>query len=211
MTEQLVANTEAGHQGNDSDDRVLSTAANLFRRKGYAQGTTRELAELLGLKKASLYHYVESKEDLLYKICIESLRRIDFEVATVAQASSKDLRLRLVICAHVESALNDRDLHTVMLTELRALSPPHYAAVVKQRDAYEQRLRKIIRIEQESGQIRSDVKAKHLTLALLNLLNWTIFWYQPSGSLSPADVGELLATLFLNGARVTREETRGAT
>ena len=61
--------------------RLLGIAAELFRRKGFAQSTTRELAELLGLKKASLYYYVHSKQDLLYELCLESVRSIAHEVA----------------------------------------------------------------------------------------------------------------------------------
>ena len=70
--------------------RILATAAELFRTKGYAQSTTRELAGMIGLKKASLYHYVQSKEDLLYEISIESLQQMqsdpDLEMRQMADA-----------------------------------------------------------------------------------------------------------------------------
>lgn len=43
--------------------------ARLFWKKGFASTSTRELAELLGVQKASLYYHTESKEQSLYDIC----------------------------------------------------------------------------------------------------------------------------------------------
>jgi TetR/AcrR family transcriptional regulator, cholesterol catabolism regulator len=180
--------------------RVIATAAALFRTKGYAQATTRELAGMLGLKKASLYYYVASKEDLLYAISIESLRQIDSDVAAALAGSAPADELRDLITAHVSSALGNRDHHAVMLLELRSLSEPRRQEVVNSRDAYETRVRDVIARAQSEQRLRTDVDAKYLTLSLLNMLNWTIFWYQPGGPLEPAQLGKILATVFIEGA-----------
>jgi TetR/AcrR family transcriptional regulator, cholesterol catabolism regulator len=42
--------------------------ARLFWKKGFASTSTRELAESLGVQKASLYYHTESKEQSLYDI-----------------------------------------------------------------------------------------------------------------------------------------------
>jgi hypothetical protein len=47
--------------------------------------------------------------------------------------------------------------------------------------------------------VRTDIKARYLTLALLDLLNWAIFWYQRGGRLSTAELGELLAEIYVDG------------
>jgi AcrR family transcriptional regulator len=180
--------------------RILSTAAELFRTKGYAQSTTRELAEMIGLKKASLYHYVESKEDLLYEISIQSLQQIDGDVSVAIAASAPADSLRDLIKAHIRSALGNRDHHAVMLSELRSLSQPRRQQIIKARDAYEARVRGVIVREQAENRLRSDINPKYLTFALLNLLNWTIFWYQPEGALEPEQLGSLLASIFIEGA-----------
>lgn len=186
--------------GDTMEWRILATAAELFRTKGYAQSTTRELAGMIGLKKASLYHYVESKEDLLYEISIQSLRQIDGDVSAAIAAAAPADALRDLIKAHICSALGNRDHHAVMLSELRSLSEPRRQQIVKARDAYEARVRGVIVTEQAEKRLRSDVNPKYLTLALLNLLNWTIFWYQPGGALGPEQLGRLLASIFIEGA-----------
>jgi AcrR family transcriptional regulator len=182
-------------------DRLLQTAASLFRRKGYAASSTRELSDLLGIQKASLYHHIRSKEDLLLAISLESLKRIIAAVATAEAFSDPGQRLEAIIAAHVEAALRDRDMHMTMLIELRSLSPERRSEVLRLRDRYEEMLRKVILEEQQEGRLRTDVETKYLTLGLLNLLNWTIFWFDAQGDLSAAELGSTLSTIFLDGAR----------
>ncbi len=183
--------------------RLLGIAADLFRRKGFAQATTRELAELLGLKKASLYHYVSSKQELLYGICIESLHTMSVEVRGAIDGAAPATRMLAAIRAHVETACRDQAMHTVMLIELRALAPDRYIEVVDARSAYERQLRALLADEQQAGRLRGDVDCRYLTLMLLNLLNWTIIWYDPAGALSPRELADMLARQFIEGAGPT--------
>jgi len=39
---------------------------------------------------------------------------------------------------------------------------------------------------------------------LLGVLNWTITWYRPEGSLTPAEIAEQFANLFLQGILVAQ-------
>jgi AcrR family transcriptional regulator len=181
--------------------QVLDVAAGLFREKGYAGTTTRELAQALGIQKASLYHYITSKEELLFDISMESLRRITEAVAGASATATSDRRLESMIERHVETALGDRNLHTTMLVERHALRPEHLTQVRDKRDRYEQLLQAAIHAEQNAGHLRVDIDARWLTKALLNLLNWTIFWFDPNGSMSPKHLAEILATVFLDGVR----------
>ncbi len=183
-----------------TSERLLTTAADLFRRKGYAQATTRELSDALGIRKASLYHHISTKEDLLYAISMHSLARIaEAAEAAAAQAPAEE-RLRAVIRAHVVSALGERDMQMVTAIELRALSPERRREVIAERDRYQALVRRLIAADQQAGRLRGDIDSKLLTLSLLNLLNWTIFWFDPDDELSPEQLGETLAAVFVEGA-----------
>lgn len=204
-THSAIKNGEVPDDEGKTADRLLQTAATLFRKKGYGASSTRELSDLLGIQKASLYHHIRSKEDLLLAISLESLKRI---IATVAAASSvvePGRRMEVMITAHLEAALRDCDMHLTMLVELRSLSPEHRAEVLRLRDRYEELVRNIIAEEQRDGHIRADIDPKYLTLALLNLLNWTIFWFNPEGEHSAAELARILMTIFLDGARPPSE------
>jgi AcrR family transcriptional regulator len=194
-------NGTPGGEGGTAD-RLLRVAAELFRQQGYAATTTRQLSDRLGIQKASLYHHIRGKEDLLFQISMESLRRISEVVRDAADTATPVDRLRAMIIAHVLSVLRDQDLHTTMLVDLRSLSPARQTEVRQRRDEYEWFLVDAVRAEQEAGLLRDDYDAHNLTLALLNLLNWTIFWYNPGGKQSARQIAEMLATTFLDGARL---------
>jgi TetR/AcrR family transcriptional regulator, cholesterol catabolism regulator len=182
-------------------ERLLRLAAALFRRKGYAASTTRELASQLGIQKASLYHHIRGKEDLLFSISVRSLEHITEAVTVARDAADPDQRLHAMITAHLETALEDQDMHTTMLIELRSLSPERRQEVRERRDAYQALMRGTISEDQAAGRLRDDIGAGYLTLSLLNLLNWTIFWFDPAGKRSARELAAIMWTIFADGAR----------
>jgi AcrR family transcriptional regulator len=189
-------------------DRLVIEAARLFRSHGYAGTSTRTLAESLGLTKAALYHHFRNKDALLLEICLESIARIEFAVSSALLGVGDSLeRLRAAVIAHVGSALRDADMHATMLIEMRALSPADRDEVRRVRAGYEARIRSLIEAAQRDRYLRAEPDARWLTLALLNTLNWSIFWYRPDGDSMPEEIGARLLDVFLNGvlSSATRE------
>jgi AcrR family transcriptional regulator len=182
---------------------IIDTAARLFRERGFSDTTTRELGEAVGIRGPSIYHHFETKQDLLFGVCRESLRRLDQAMAQLPADGTPEERIRTLIHIHVATIVRDRDLHATMLIEMRALTGERRAAVVESRDAYEQLVRSPIAAAQVEGYIRDDMSARHLALFLLGLLNWTIFWFRESGTLDPEHLADMLTELFLGGAATT--------
>ncbi len=179
-----------------TQERVLAVAARLFRLKGYRMTTTREIAAELGIQKASLYYHITSKEDVLYRICLESMGE-HIEGLRVTMADGKDAVGRL-----------DSDRNAVALLELRALDPKRRATVVKMRDEYESTLKGLIEEAQQDRVVRPDVDAKYLTLTLLSVINWTIFWLRPNGPLRPDQLANVLCDIYLQGAGAQQPKSK---
>jgi AcrR family transcriptional regulator len=181
--------------------RALDAAVGLFSRKGYAATSTREVAKLLGIQKATLYYHVESKEDLLFAICQSSLTQIRSDVETAIRDSHDPLeRMQLLIRSHIESLLRDAEEHSTTFTEMHALSEERFDQIMKLRDAYENMVRSELQQAQDAGTLRQDIEAKYLSLALLGIMNRVTVWYRRGGPLSPNQIGRLLSVLFLAGA-----------
>ena len=53
---------------NNTRQRILETATDLFAEKGYAGTYVREIVEKAGVSKPALYYYFQSKEGLFYAI-----------------------------------------------------------------------------------------------------------------------------------------------
>jgi TetR/AcrR family transcriptional regulator, cholesterol catabolism regulator len=188
--------------------RLLDAAVALFSRKGYFATSTREVAALLGMQKASLYYHIESKEDLLYFICKSTLEQIRSDVETAIHNVQDPLeRTRTLICAHVESMLRSKDEHATTLTEMYALSKDRLASIALLREGYVDLVRSVLREGQRAGVLREDIETRYLTLALLGLLNRILVWYRRRGPLSPDQLGQLLAAIFLAGVAPLHDET----
>jgi TetR/AcrR family transcriptional regulator, cholesterol catabolism regulator len=189
-------------------DRLLAGAADLFRRKGYAGTTTRELSALLGLQSGSLYYHMEKKEDLLYRLCLVSLQDVARDLEATASEPDPTERLAKMLRAYVIRALEDRDRHATMLVELRALSTVRRNQIVKMRDKNVAMFFDTFVEAQQMGQVRSDVSPKMLTLAMFNLANWSIFWFRPDGEESATEIADVLCTIFLQGVALKPERSQ---
>ncbi|MBD0861078.1 TetR/AcrR family transcriptional regulator [Gordonia sp. zg691] len=55
----------ARRRGETAREEILDAAAELFTRHGYTGTSTRMIAEAVGIRQASLYHYFGTKDDIL--------------------------------------------------------------------------------------------------------------------------------------------------
>lgn len=181
--------------------RIFSVAASLFRAQGYDATTAREIASVLGIQKASLYHHTRGKAHLLHQVSTNALRQIRKDVLAATEHLGDPLeRTRQLVIAHVTSLLRYQDQHAASLLEARALSGDHQTDVSLLRDAHESLVRQILESAQAAGALRNDVPTKYLGLLLFSLTNRSMLWYRPDGALRPEQLGELFAVLFLSGA-----------
>ena len=51
-------------------DEIIQTSAILFKQKGYSAVTMRDIARAMGIKAASLYNHITSKQEILSDIII---------------------------------------------------------------------------------------------------------------------------------------------
>ena len=189
--------------------RIFSVAASLFRSQGYDATTAREIASVLGIQKASLYHHTRGKSPLLHQVCTTALRQIRQDVVTATAHVSDPLeRTRRLVIAHVTSLLHYQDQHAAALLEARALSGEHQSDVALLRDAHESMVRQVLEAAQDAGALRADIPTKYLGLLMFSLTNRTMLWYRPDGPLRPEELGELFATLFLGGSAAADASSR---
>ncbi len=204
----VVAQTKTPAPDAPQGERILAVAAGMFRRQGYAATSVRELASALGLQSASLYYHIPNKEGILFALCVDSLNHIQAAVLQAIEAErDPEARLRAMIRAHVATAMADEDKHASMLLEMRSLGRARRAEVLAMRDAYEAMVRGVLEAGQAEGVIRTDIDPKILGLSLLNLLNWSIFWYRPDGPLTPRQLSDHFADIFVSG--VVRRDGSG--
>ena len=182
--------------------QIDHTATALFRARGYAATSMRELATALGLEAGSLYSHIKSKEEILHRVCfgLAAAFFAGFEEATADAAAPVATQLRLAIEAHVQVLTRDGAASAVFLHEWRHLSEPARTEFLALRDQYEAGFRTLIARGLNTGELHAP-DAAFAALTLLASLNWLPTWYRPDGKLSPDEIAHRLAEQLLNGMR----------
>ena len=176
--------------------QIYETAARLFYERGYARSSLQDLANAVGLQKGSLYHYIDSKEDLLFGITEYAH---GFFLALVDGVDQDDLtpmaRLKRTLQRHAQFAAEHFHVTAAFYNDRASLSLERQQRVVETRDAYEAKLRRLVRDGQAAGEFASDLDPRLAVFGILGMVNWIHQWYRPDGPLSPPDIAEVLATM----------------
>ena len=84
-------------------EQVIRSAAELFREKGYAASSMRDLAQKLGIEAASLYSHIKSKEEILQQLCFDMAMEFRKSLAEVEKKNvTASEKLRLGIIGHIQ-------------------------------------------------------------------------------------------------------------
>jgi AcrR family transcriptional regulator len=177
---------------------ILGAAAEIFARRGFHQASTREIARAAGLSLAGLYHYVGTKDELLFLVLDRSLDRLLAALAgACAAAAAPDAQLRALVATHLDFAFRDPHALRLINRDYELLAEPHRSEVSAKRQAYLLRGLAILRALDRNGRSGDELlSATNLLLGMLNGIATRPF-------LRRADDGRALAgqvaTLFLHG------------
>ncbi|MDB5235281.1 MAG: TetR family transcriptional regulator [Hymenobacter sp.] len=180
--------------------QIDRTATALFRARGFAATSMRELATELGLEAGSLYSHIKSKEEILHRVCFGLAEEFfaGFATATADAAMPLATQLRQAIEAHVRVLTRDSAASAVFLHEWRHLSEPARTEFLSLRDRYEAAFRGLIQQGIAAGELHAP-DAAFAALTLLASLNWLPAWYRPDGKLTPDEIAHRLAEQLLGG------------
>jgi AcrR family transcriptional regulator len=165
---------------------VLRTAAREFARRGYHATSMDELSAATGLAAGGLYHYIGSKEQLLFAILAQLMDPL-LERARELEASDAppDERLRALLrvwLAHIEA---HHDHMLVFTQERRILErDERWKQVRESRKAFEEILGRMVAAAVPGGDTRLQV------LALLGMVNHTAQWFRPGGRLTSEAIAD---------------------
>ena len=192
--------------------QIENTASELFRERGYAATSVRDIARALDMQGASLYAHVASKEDVLWSIVTRAAARFDAAVAPIAADNGKPAADRLadMIRAHITVVTGDLGNASSFLDEWRFLSDERRADVARRRDGYEARFREVIAQGIAAGEFEAQADANLAATLILSALNGVAGWYRADGSLSAEEIGRQFAVLLLSGLRTRSGEAAPA-
>lgn len=183
-------------------EQVIRKAAELFKEKGYAAASMRDLAQLLGIEAASLYSHIKSKEEILRSLCFDMAAEFRKSLEEVEkQDVPASEKLRNGIIGHIQVMAKDLTASAVFMNEHRHLSQPYLRDFLLLRINYINRFKSIIEEGTRSGEFKRTIDKKLAVMTLFSSLNWMPMWYDPSGLIEPIELGVQLSDMLVNGLK----------
>ena len=179
-------------------NEIVEAAAEAFRTNGFAATSLEDIASAVGIWKGSLYHYINSKEDLLFAVVRGPAEEI---LKQIQELSETDLppteKIRRATRSHVKVLESNFVYASVYLQEIAGRRKlPEWTAMDRE---YLDLLESIVREGVESGEFSAVTNPRIATLALIGSLNWLTHWYRPGGPLHADEISDQFCDLFLGG------------
>ena len=183
---------------------ICRTAAQIFRERGYDATSVSDIARALGITKAGLYHYFDSKEALLFEITAYGLDRVrDDVIAPVRGMRDPEERLRELVVRHACIATHGRGAVAQLVDEIRALPAANRKVLEERMRLYFDLVRDTLKELRALGRLRN-VDPTVATFGLIGTILWLPRWFRQNGRLSQEQVANQIADIALGGLLRTR-------
>jgi len=186
-------------------EEVVAVAARLFAEHGYQATSMSDLTAATGLAAGGLYHYIGSKEELLFRVCdqlMEPLLERAEEIVEGGEAAT--VQLRELIRAWLEHIAEHRHHMLVFQQERQVIErQPQWRRVRRQRKAFERILDGVLEAGEEEGSLAFTDRGLVL-LGVLGMVNGTAEWLRPKGRLTPAEIADGYHEMLVSAYGVER-------
>jgi AcrR family transcriptional regulator len=183
---------------------VLETAAVVFARRGYAAATIQDVADELGMLKGSIYYYIRSKEELLFRLLNSVHDEVDAIIREVIDEPDLDPIDRLCEYVRRQASYNLRNLVRIAVyyDDIDQLSDERRREILRRRKVHEDFVVGQVLEGQREGLIDDTREAKLLAYHVFAVLIWPYRWFKPHGRIKIDDVVESCVTFIRGGLSV---------
>ncbi|MGN6437480.1 MAG: TetR/AcrR family transcriptional regulator [Agriterribacter sp.] len=190
------------HRNSTKKEVIITKAAKLFREKGFAASSMRDLAEHVGVEAASLYNHIQSKAEILQDICFRVANLLTAHLEQVEESKANAIeKIKAILRFHIQQMINNyEDVH-VADREWRHLTEPYLSNFKTQRRAYRQRLADII----EDGIKRKEIKpidAPTAVLLMLHAISGIESWHRSQQKISAELLEDNMIIILVEGLKI---------
>jgi AcrR family transcriptional regulator len=165
-------------------DEVLDVAAELFYRRGYAQCTLADIGNVLGMHKASLYYYVESKEDLLRKVILRASEQLRARAESLDATLPARDRFEAMVRNHCTVLLQHREAFGTLIEQRRQIDPAVLADLLDRERAYAKVVAGLLRDLEREG-LTPRAPARLRLRMTLDMMGSVVRWHPDGAPVEP--------------------------
>ncbi|WP_046746270.1 TetR/AcrR family transcriptional regulator [Kordia zhangzhouensis] len=183
-------------------EEIVRTAEMLFKQKGYSAVTMRDIAQAMGIKAASLYNHIQSKQQILSNIIISIGEQFTHGMSKIVEETSTTSieKLEQIIALHVHITMENPSKMATMNNDWMHLEEKRDYYLSLRRN-YEESFRQILKDGIEKGELKN-VNPEIILFSILSTLRSLYLWIPKKEELSKNELLENLGKVLLTGVAV---------
>ncbi|MFZ9386553.1 MAG: TetR/AcrR family transcriptional regulator [Chitinophagaceae bacterium] len=180
---------------------ILRKAATMFREKGFAATSMRDLAETVGIEAASLYNHIRSKNEILETICFDVANIFNVHMDTVENSKQDSIsKIEGLLRFHIRQMVDNYEAVYVSDREWKHLDEPYLSNFHAQRRSYRRRFASIVREGITRNEIRK-IDASTAVLIILHAISGIESWHRSKAKINGSELEENMLTIMIDGLR----------
>ena len=197
MTDEHSDHSPAQRRGIETRHAIERAAVDAFAELGYHATSMQRISAAANVQPAAIYYWFPNKEAILVHLQDDFMLQLNRVVAeAVSRQQQPALKLAAAVRAHVEY----HGLHTkeafVTDSEIRALTEEPRAALIAQRDRYQNLFHDLIAAGVADGSFAT-ASSRVATYAILLQCTGVAMWFSADGPLSLDEIADLHVELVL--------------
>lgn len=171
MKKNIPALSPRGPSEHSIRDQIVNAATEYFTHFGYEKTTVSDLAKAIGISKAYIYKFFDSKQAIGEVICANRLELILQKVSSaIASAPSAFEKIRLLFNVLVDSGsdlfFNDRKLYDIAAVAVR----DNWPSAQKYEITFREVISQIITEGRQSGEFERKTPLDEITAAICHVM-----------------------------------------
>jgi TetR/AcrR family transcriptional regulator, cholesterol catabolism regulator len=180
---------------------ILQKAAAMFREKGFAATSMRDLAETVGIEAASLYNHIRSKNEILEAICFDVANRFNTNIDIVEASDQHSIaKVETLLRFHIGQMIENYEEVYVSDREWKHLEEPYLSNFQSQRRNYRKKFASIIEDGIRKNEIRN-IDAPTAVLIILHAVSGIESWHRSKARINSRELEENMIMIMIDGLR----------
>ncbi len=180
---------------------ILKKAAIMFREKGFAATSMRDLAEAVGIEAASLYNHIRSKNEILEAICFDMANVYNTTIESVEASKQTSIqKIEQLLRFHIAQMTENYEDVYVADREWKHLDEPYLSNFKAQRSNYRKKFAAII----EEGIAKNEIKkidAPTAVLIILHAVSGIESWHRSRAKINAKELEDNMVMILIDGLR----------
>lgn len=179
-------------------DRLTDVALRVFAERGFDGSSMDDVARAAGIAKASIYHHISGKDELLRRGLERALSALFAVLDETGALTGPPIARLEYIYRRVATLALELRFELTVLVRVRGNSDAEREAMLRRR-AFDDRVTAIVRAAQASGEFEPALDAALAVRLMFGMVNSIVEWYRPDGPLPIELIADALVQIVFRG------------